>query len=150
MKKAKFAVLSAMNSMKLDAPVSTIMTAQVDSVTPAQKLVDIKHLYEKTPFHHHIPVVENNKVTGMVSLVDFMRAIGTASLNDNDSVYQNLTVEDIMSISPVTMKPDTSIKKAAKEMVKGEVHAFIIADHGELKGILSYTDIINYLLRVLD
>ncbi|MBK6524321.1 MAG: CBS domain-containing protein [Crocinitomicaceae bacterium] len=136
--------------MKLDAPVSTIMTAQVDSVTPAQKLVDIKHLYEKTPFHHHIPVVENNKVTGMVSLVDFMRAIGTASLNDNDSVYQNLTVKDIMSISPVTMKPDTSIKKAAKEMVKGEVHAFIIADHGELKGILSYTDIINYLLRVLD
>jgi acetoin utilization protein AcuB len=150
MKKAKFAVLYLMNSMKLDAPVSSIMTAKVDSVTPGQKLVDIKHLYEKMPFHHHIPVVENNKVTGMVSLVDFMRAIGNASLNDNDTVYQNLTVKDIMSINPVTMKPDTAIKKAAKEMVKGEVHAFIIADHGELKGILSYTDIINYLLRVLD
>jgi predicted transcriptional regulator len=136
--------------MKLDAPVSTIMTAQVDSVTPAQKLVDIKHLYEKTPFHHHIPVVENNKVTGMVSLVDFMRAIGNATLNDSDTVYQNLTVKDIMTINPITMKPDTAIKKAAKEMVKGEVHAFIIADHGELKGILSYTDILNYLLRVLD
>lgn len=150
MKKAKFADLYVQNSMKLDAPVSSIMTIQVDSVTPSQKLVDIKHLYEKTPFHHHIPVVENNKVTGMVSLVDFMRAIGNASLNDNDTVYQNLTVKDIMSINPVTMKPDTAIKKAAKEMVKGEVHAFIIADHGELKGILSYTDIINYLLRVLD
>jgi acetoin utilization protein AcuB len=150
MKKPKFADLYVQNSMKLDAPVSTIMTIQVDSVTPSQKLVDIKHLYEKTPFHHHIPVVENNKVTGMVSLVDFMRAIGNASLNDNDTVYQNLTVKDIMSINPVTMKPDTAIKKAAKEMVKGEVHAFIIADHGELKGILSYTDIINYLLRVLD
>jgi len=136
--------------MKLDAPVSSIMTAQVDSVTPAQKLVDIKHLYEKTPFHHHIPVVENNKVTGMVSLVDFMRVIGNASLNDSESVYQNLTVKDIMSTNPLTMKPDTAIKKAAKEMVKGEVHAFIIAEHGELKGILSYTDIINYLLRVLD
>jgi CBS domain-containing protein len=150
MKKPKFAVLYPMNSMKLDAPVSSIMTTKVASVTSVQKLVDIKHIYEKTPFHHHIPVVENNKVIGMVSLVDFMRAIGNASLSDNDTVYQNLTVKDIMSINPVTMKPDTAIKKAAKEMVKGEVHAFIIAEHGELKGILSYTDIINYLLRVLD
>lgn len=150
MKKPRFADYTVIILMKLDAPVSSIMTAKVETVTPAQKLVDIKHLYEKTPFHHHVPVVENNKVTGMVSLIDFMRAIGNASLNDNDTVYQNMTVKDIMSMNPVTLKSDTPIKKAAKEMVKGEVHAFIIADHDELKGILSYTDIINYLLRVLD
>lgn len=149
-KKHSFVADPEIFHMKLDAPVSSIMTTQVDMVSPEQKLVDIKHLYEKTPFHHHIPVVVNNKVTGMVSLVDFMRAIGNASLNDTDPVYQNMTVRDIMTENPLTIKSDTTIKKAAKDLTRGEVHAFIIADHGELKGILSYTDIISYLLRVLD
>jgi acetoin utilization protein AcuB len=136
--------------MKLDAPISSIMTVEVATATKEQKLVDIKHLYEKTPFHHHIPVVEGNKVVGMVSLVDFMRAIGNATLNDNDQVYQNLTVKDIMSSSPLMIKSNTPIKKVAKDLSKGDVHAFIVADNHELKGIISYTDIIRYLLRVLD
>ncbi len=135
--------------MKLEAPVSTIMTTALDTVEPAQKLVDIKHLYEKTPFHHHIPVVEHNKLVGMISLVDFMRAIGNAGLDDNESVYQRLTVRDIMTEHPISIRPDLTIQKVAKEMTKGEVHALVVTDHGHVKGIVSYTDIINYLLRVL-
>ncbi|MBK7129756.1 MAG: CBS domain-containing protein [Crocinitomicaceae bacterium] len=136
--------------MKLDAPVSGIMTTKVNTVQPDQKLVDIKHLYEKTPFHHHIPVVENKKLVGMVSLVDFMRAIGNAGLNDEEQVYQTLRVKDIMSTKPTTVKADTPIGKVAKSLVKGEVHAFAVTERGALKGIVSYTDIIKYLLRVLD
>ncbi|MBI3133053.1 MAG: CBS domain-containing protein [Bacteroidetes bacterium] len=136
--------------MKLDAPVSGIMTTKVAVVSPDQKLVDVKHLYEKTPFHHHIPVVENKKVIGMVSLIDFMRAIGKASLNDNDQVYQTLLVKDIMTEKPVTIKPETKINKVAKDMIKGEVHAYVVTERGVLKGIVSYTDVIKYLLRVLD
>ena len=136
--------------MQLDAPVSTIMTSKVVSVKPGQKLVDIKHLYEKSPFHHHIPVVDKNKVVGIISLVDFMRAIGNATLNDNDEVYQKLCAKDIMSVKPATIKPETKIHKVAKDLAKGEVHAFIVAEKGALKGIVSYSDIIKYLLRVLD
>lgn len=136
--------------MKLDAPVSGIMTTKVEWVRPDQKLVDVKHLYEKVPFHHHIPVVEKTKVVGMVSLVDFMRAVGKAGLDDQDQVYQTILVKDIMTEKPATIKPDTKIGKIAKDMTKGEVHAFVVAERGVLKGIVSYTDVIRYLMRVLD
>lgn len=136
--------------MMLDAPVSQIMTEKVVTVTPDQKLVDVKHIYEKTPFHHHIPVIEKNKLVGVISLVDFMRVVGNATLDENEDVYQKLAVKDIMSKNPLTIKPSTPIKKVSKDMTKGDVHAFLVSERGQLKGIVSYVDIIKYLLRVLD
>ena len=136
--------------MKLDAPVSDIMSTQVYTVGPDQKLVDVKHLFEKSPFHHHIPVVREGKIVGILSLVDFMRAIGSASLDDKEAVYQRVPVKEIMSSHPVSVKPGTPVKKVAKELTKGEVHALLITEGDELKGIVSYVDVIKYLLRVLD
>lgn len=135
--------------MELKAPVSTIMSKKTECVTPTQKLVDVKHLFEKTPFHHHLPVVEKDKLVGMISLVDFMRAIGTATLDDNEAVYQNIRVKDIMTEKPLSIKSDTPIRKAAKDLAKGEVHALVVADNGKVVGMVSYTDVINYLLNVL-
>lgn len=136
--------------MKLDAPISSIMTKKIDKVTPGQKLVDVKHLFEKLPFHHHIPVVEKNELVGMISLIDFMRAISNATLDDNEEVYQKMLVKDIMMVKPLSVKSNTSIKKIAKNFVKGDVRAYVVCDNGVVKGIVSYTDVINYLLRVLD
>lgn len=136
--------------MKLDAPISEIMSSEVHTVGPDQKLVDVKHLFEKTPFHHHIPVVTEGKIVGILSLVDFMRAIGSATLDDNETVYQNKLVKEIMSSHPISVKPDTAVKKVAKELTKGEVHALLVAEGDQLRGIVSYADIIRYLLRVLD
>lgn len=136
--------------MKLDAPVSSIMTKKLDKVTPSQKLVDVKHLFEKLPFHHHIPVVEKNKLVGMISLIDFMRAISNATLDDNEPVYQKTLVKDIMSVKPVSIRSNTPIGKVAKNLIKGDVHAFVVTDNGIVEGIVSYTDVVRYLLRVLE
>src|SRR5688572_8506410 len=114
--------------MKTDIPVSAIMTKKVDTVTPDQKLVDVKHLFEKTPFHNHIPVVENGKLKGMISLVDFMRAVGSATLDDNETVYQKTHVRDIMTLHPLSVKSETPVRQVAENLTKGEVHAFVVAD----------------------
>ena len=55
--------------------ISTIMTKNVVCVSPNQKILDVKHIFEKKHFHHHIPVTENNKLMGMISLIDFMYKI---------------------------------------------------------------------------
>ena len=33
-----------------------VMTKNVVCVAPEQQLLDVKHIYEKENFHHHIPV----------------------------------------------------------------------------------------------
>lgn len=126
--------------------IEKVMTKDLVTVTPDQKLVDVKHIFEKKRFHHHVPVVENGKLKGMISLIDFLYAIKNASLDDDEFVYQNLRVKDIMRQYPLT-KPSTSdLREVAAELAKGEVHAILIADQGSLKGIVSTADVIRYFL----
>ena len=58
--------------MNINSPVSDIMTKNVVTVSSSQKLVDVKHIFEKKEFHHHIPVVDNEILTGIISLIDFI------------------------------------------------------------------------------
>lgn len=133
--------------MKKNVPISEVMTKDLVTVTPSQKLVDVKHIFEKKNFHHHIPVAENGRLKGMISLVDFMYAIKNAALEDEDETYHRLTVRDIMREFPVTQPSASTLSQVAEELAKGDVHAILIADEGNLKGIVSTADVIRYFLK---
>jgi len=133
--------------MNISSPVSSIMTTNVKCVQPDQKIIDLKRIYEQQKFHHHIPVTENDKLIGMVSLIDFMRAIHDATLDDNDEVYHSLMVKDIMSLNPVSSSENTTIKEVAELLAKGEFHSVVIADQGHVKGIVTTADLIRYFLN---
>lgn len=126
--------------------VSDIMTKNVECVTPQQKIIDVKHIYEKKNFHHHIPVVENDLLVGMVSLIDFMRHINNAGLDDDTPVYNKLMVKDIMSTDPFSTSPKESITNIAQVLAKGEYHAVPIVESGKVVGIVSTADVIRYYI----
>jgi len=128
------------------APVSSIMTSEVICVTPDQKLVDIKKIYQKKKFHHHIPVVDQNKLVGLISLVDFMYRIKGAGLDDSESVYQNVSVEEIMTPNPFTVDSSTPIKEVADVLAKGRYRALPVVEDQRLVGIVSTADIIRFFL----
>jgi CBS domain-containing protein len=136
-----------MQGMDLNLPVSTIMTSPVECVTPNQKIIDLKHIYEKQNFHHHIPVTENGKLVGMVSLIDFMRAISYASLDDNEEVYSSKIVSDIMSIHPVSISESSTIGDVANLLAKGEFNSVVITNESQVSGIVTTTDLIRYFLK---
>jgi acetoin utilization protein AcuB len=132
--------------MNLNVAISEVMTKEVVSVSPSQRLIDVKHIFEKKNFHHHIPVTEKGKLAGMISLVDYLYAIKNASMDDDEEVYHSLTVKEIMRESPVTKSTASTLKEVSEELAKGEVHAIVIADNGILKGIVSTADVIRYFL----
>ena len=127
--------------------ISTIMTTNVVSVSPHQNLLDVKHIYERKKFHHHIPVVENNKLVGMVSLIDFMYNISGAGIKDDHKVYKELKVKDIMTPKPFYLTTASTIEDTAKVLAKGNYHAIPILENEGLAGIVSTADIIEYFLR---
>lgn len=133
--------------MNLSAPISNLMTSNVKCVQPDQKIIDLKHIYEQQKFHHHVPVVKNDKLVGMVSLIDFMRAIHDATLDDNEEVYHTKSVKDIMTLNPVTSSESTSIQEVAELLAKGEFHSVVIADNGTVKGIVTTADLIRFFLK---
>lgn len=133
--------------MNLSSPVSTLMTTNVKCVQPDQKIIDLKHIYEQQKFHHHIPVTENDILVGMVSLIDFMRAIHNASLDDNEEIYHTILVKDIMSIHPVSIPDNTTIKEVAQILSKGEFHSVVISENGHVKGIVTTADLLRFFLK---
>lgn len=123
------------------------MTKNVVCVSPKQKIIDVKHIYEKREFHHHIPVTENNKLVGMISLADFLYRIKGAGLDDADQVYHELTVKDIMTPNPFSLKSDVTITEVAKELARGVYHAVPIVESEKVVGIVSTADIIRHFLK---
>lgn len=129
------------NSIKL------VMTKDVIYVSPEQNLLDVKHIYEKKRWHHHIPVLENERLVGMVSLIDFMYNIVGAGMNDDHEVYKKLKVKDIMTQKPFYLTSEASVEDVAKVLSTQYYHAVPILENDKLVGIVSTADIINYYLN---
>jgi CBS domain-containing protein len=128
-------------------PVSSIMTKKVVCVSPNQKIIDVKHIYEKENFHHHIPVTENNKLVGIISLIDFMYRIKGAGLNDANPIYKELLVKDIMTSNPYTLGSNATINDVGLELSKGKFRAIPIVENKKIVGIVSTEDLIKYFLN---
>lgn len=124
----------------------TIMTKNVVCVSPEQFIIDVKHIYEKKKWHHHIPVIENEELVGMVSLIDFMYNIAGAGINDDHKIYKELRVKDIMTQKPFYLTTRATIEDVAKVLAEGYYHAVPILENNKIAGIVSTADIINYFL----
>ena len=126
---------------------TTIMTKNVVCVSPKQSLLDVKHIYEKKNFHHHIPVTKKEKLVGMISLVDFMYHIAGAGISDDHIIYKKLKVKDIMTSHPFYLTSKATIEDVAKVLAKGKYHAIPIVEDDKIKGIVSTADIIEFFLN---
>lgn len=133
--------------MNLQDPISTIMTSPVHCLEPNQLLVDLKHIYEKVHFHHHVPVTTDGKLVGVVSLIDFMREVHHAGLDDNEAVYQHTKVRDIMSGHPIYVDEKTTIENVAKLLSAGQFNSVIITSENKVTGIVTTTDLVKLLVK---
>ena len=126
--------------------ITTIMTKNVVCISPEQYLLDVKHIYEKKKWHHHIPVTKNEVLVGMVSLIDFMYHISGAGISDDNEIYKELKVKDIMTQKPFYLTTSATIEDVAKVLAKGYYHAVPILENNKIAGIVSTADIIKLFL----
>ncbi|WP_456437118.1 CBS domain-containing protein [Psychroserpens sp.] len=136
--------------MKKRAPVSTIMTKNIIALNRTDDLETAEKLFKQ---HHirHIPVVSGDVIIGMLSYTDLLRISFADALSEDETevdtvVYNMFTLEQVMTKNVVTVNPETTIKEVAEILTKNEFHALPVVDGGELVGIVTSTDLINYLL----
>ncbi|WJJ96235.1 CBS domain-containing protein [Algibacter luteus] len=132
-------------------PVSSIMTKKIVAITLTEDLERAELLFKRHKIRH-IPVVSNEVIVGMLSYTDLMR-ISIAETDDEagntiDSiVFNTFKIEQVMAKSVVTVSSETSIKEAAKILANNEFHALPVVDNGELVGMITTTDLLNYLIN---
>jgi len=71
----------------------------------------------------------------------------TYKVGDISYSMENVTVADIMTRTPITVKPDTNLLECAKKMVKKKVGSLIIVDNKKLLGFISDEDILWAIVK---
>ncbi len=135
-------------------PVSNIMTRQVLTLTPDNTLHDADRLFKQRKFRH-IPIVsaEEGKLIGILSRTDLLRLSFADHFGEDGealadtAVYNMLTIEQVMIGSPVVVQADQSIKEVAEILAEREFHALPVVQDTTLVGIVTTTDLIQYLLN---
>jgi len=136
--------------MKKRTPISEIMTKEVITLNTVDSLDKMEHLFKKH-YIRHIPVVKGDKVVGILSYTDLLRiSFADAVDEDDDSVetvvYNMFTLEQVMAKNLVSVTSKTTIKKVAQLLSKKGFHTIPVIDAGRLKGIITTTDLLNYML----
>jgi len=134
--------------MKKRTPVSHIMTNNIKTVNHTNSLHDVKNLIDNENIHH-VPVVSGNDIVGMLSKTDLQK-ISFINTVDGDSMttamYDALTIEQVMTKNIVTVQKSDTIHDVAVILSKNEFHALPVMDNDKFAGIVTTTDLINYLI----
>lgn len=135
--------------MKKRMPVSAIMTKNPISVNMSNELEDVVQIFKERSIHH-IPVVSGDNLIGMISKTDIERisfVTGNADERANTAVYTMLSIDQVMTKQVETVNTDDQIREAAELFARGKYHALPVLENGKLAGIVTTTDVINYLLE---
>lgn len=131
--------------------VKEIMTANVVTVEMDHSLKNVQAIFDRYRFHHLL-VVEEGKLVGVVSDRDLLRAlsprVGTASESAQDTDTLRKKVHQIMTRNPVTLRPNATVFEAMEIFDKHVFSCIPIVDKKQrVRGILSWRDIIKTLLK---
>ena len=137
--------------MKKRTPISAIMTKDVITLNHTDDLDIAEKLFKKNNIRH-IPVVSGEKITGMLSYTDLLRISFADAIDEEEQdvdtiVYNMFTIEQVMAKNLVSVSSSSTIKEVAEILSKKEFHALPVVDNNKLVGIVTTTDLINYLIE---
>ena len=95
---------------------------------------------------HHLPVVRGQKLVGIVSQRDVLRACGGRTL----AQARGVLAREVMTREIVTLRPSSPLRRAAILMRKRRIGCVpIVEEDGTLRGIVTGSDLVQFAAEVL-
>jgi acetoin utilization protein AcuB len=127
--------------------VDSIMSRDVVTVSPGAALIDIRKRLQEGGFNHML-VIEDGALCGVISDRDVLKAISpfldTYSEEHRDVKTLSQPASEIMQSDPITVTPSTSIKEASQTLLDNRVSSLPVVEGGELVGIVTGKDMLEY------
>jgi CBS domain-containing protein len=114
--------------------IKDIMTTDVKSVSPNDSISQAALLMEQLNVGS-VPVVDNNKVVGIVTDRDI--ALRNVARGQNP----NQKVSDVMTTNVTSAPPDMDVHSAADIMASNQIRRLPVVDNGNLVGIVAIGDL---------
>ncbi len=101
-----------------------------------------------------LPVLERGALVGIVTDRDLRRATNSPLVLRerwyDEFLLDHIPVRACMTEQPVTVTPQTPMVDAAKLMRDRKIGGLPVVDGGKLVGIVTETDLLNYLIKILE
>lgn len=139
-------------NVQIEVPVSKIMTTNLITLDINEDLAQAEYLFKKHKIRH-IPVLKKGKIVGLLSINDILRiSFADGAYREEEdissSIYEMFTIQQLMIGNLETVSSETTIREVAEILVKREYHSLPVVDKGDLKGMVTTTDIIKFFLSI--
>ncbi|MCK6556499.1 CBS domain-containing protein [Candidatus Binatia bacterium] len=133
--------------------VSDLMQREVATLEAADSL-DLADDVMRLGRIRHMPVVSGERLVGILSQRDLFRAAVSSSLKMHRSAEREwlakIPVRDVMTGTVVTVGPGATLAEAVRLMLDRRIGCLPVVDQGRLIGLLSESDCLRHLARLLD
>ncbi len=125
------------------------MTRKIITLEPKDNMQKVKKIFESSKIHH-LPVIENDKLVGMISKTDLLHFIKGYSGSSYDRIMNDVRldsflVKEIMTTGLAKLEPTDKIEVAVEVFKENLFRALPVVEGDFLVGIVSIIDILNYI-----
>ena len=132
--------------------VRDFMTTDLTTLGEDEVLVDATLIFARGGVRH-IPILNGRKLVGIVTERDLKHytpsILSGIPAEDYNRLMSTTSLSKIMTRDPITIEPGKSIYEAAKLLYDHRIGCLPVIEEGELRGIITTTDILNLFIQLL-
>lgn len=134
--------------------IKSLMSTNVVTVKLDDPIGKVKEIFEALGFHHLL-VVEDEKLFGIISDRDLLKAISpkvdTAAATTQDLATLNKRAHQIMSSKPLCLKAESSVREAINLFNENKISCIpVVNEKNNPVGIVSWRDIMKVLSNKIE
>jgi CBS domain-containing membrane protein len=130
--------------------IEAIMSTNLITLPPSATLAEARTLMHDHRIHH-IPVLEGDKLTGLISLTNVLAATDSFLRKDGSRMHAStISIADVMVTDVATVDVDASLRHAALFLEKHKIGCLPVLDGDQLVGIITDTDFVAVAINLLE
>jgi len=130
--------------------IEAIMSTNLITVAPSATLAEARGLMQEHRIHH-IPVVVDDEIVGLVSLTNVLAATDSFLRDPQNRIHANeISIEDAMVTDVATVDVNASLRQAALFMERHSIGCLPVIDKEKLVGIITDTDFVAVAINLLE
>ena len=130
--------------------IEAIMSTYLITLAPSATLAEARTLMYEHRIHH-IPVVKNEKLVGLVTLTNVLAATDSFLRDPQNRIHANeISIADAMVEDVATVDVNASLRHAALFIERHKIGCLPVLDDDNLVGIITDTDFVGVAINLLE
>ncbi len=133
--------------------VKDFMTGEVTALQETDTLLDAAMIFVRSSFRH-VPVLRDKKVVGIITERDVKQfapsLLSRTSAEEYNQIMETTPISRVMTREPACLSPNQPVFEAATILHSRRVGCLPVVENGELVGIITTTDLLGLLIRIME